>query len=231
MTAPSLPRTTLFPHIKITHITHVDINIGDIKESMSASTQSACLDARPFIAVDGALEFLHVNWNDGATSYSNVFYSEIHQTVLDNPDLLFDVNNDDPNGVSSGTCHIGYRYCHFHLRGFPCSRTTCSASLFFHWNFPNFFLHSFSANARTRWFNSQRSVLTSTDFRGDLNTANWVFGGAGNSMWTTTARPGATYSSHAFSSCTGHGVPYVNWGFRGKQEYSTRKYQFVTVDM
>ena len=60
---------------------------------------AASLDIRPFI-VNGASELMHIGKSDNTNIYTETFFSEIYQSVLDNPDNLFNPALDSTNGAT-----------------------------------------------------------------------------------------------------------------------------------
>jgi Tfp pilus assembly protein FimT len=86
---------------------------GNLDTIGVGSVQTATLNARPLIR-NGATEMMHVAREDGdsrsdGNKWRKIYFSQIYQSVRDNPDLLFDPSKDTNAGESpAGTCDLGF---------------------------------------------------------------------------------------------------------------------------
>ncbi len=76
-----------------------NINLADMSTIQATSNMSASIDIAPFIS-NGATHLMHVGTASGSTSYDRVYFSEIYQVVLDNPDNIFELSFDTNNSES-----------------------------------------------------------------------------------------------------------------------------------
>lgn len=78
------------------------INISELNSINAQTNLSASINIIPVIE-NGATHFMHVGKpNDAATNsttYSRLYFSEIYQAVIDNPNNLFDPDLDSDNGA------------------------------------------------------------------------------------------------------------------------------------
>jgi len=78
-----------------------NINVSDmIYTSTEGATQTSTINIIPIIAA-GATMLMHVNMGLHGTVWNNIYFSEIYQVVLDNPDNIFNISF-DTNYVSGG---------------------------------------------------------------------------------------------------------------------------------
>lgn len=70
--------------------------------------KTATLDLRPFIK-NGAEYFMHAGANANSTSYEALYFSDIYQSVRNNPELIFHPSYDsNKNEGLQGTITNGY---------------------------------------------------------------------------------------------------------------------------
>ena len=137
---------------------------------------------------------MHVGANPNYRNYNRVLFSEIYQSVRDNPtdvfDPAYDTNAEEP-----------------------------LVSAVLRWNDVGAVEH------KARWFSSvgpmdaPAYVLFSPLDRINDEVRDYYLdpqAGEGRGMWTNGSREGAVYASHGHMAGIGHGSPWVNWGFRGR---------------
>ena len=80
----------------------LNINLEDLKLLNSVGiAQAATLNVIPIITA-GATMFMHTSMNIFDNSYKYIYFSEIYQTILDNPTNIFNVATFDTNYVVGG---------------------------------------------------------------------------------------------------------------------------------